>query len=396
MITDYDFPTSRDGALERLKNFVADQALRYDEERNYVVPRHSNVSMLSTSICYGLISADEAVEQALREHPFEEVEKFIQEIYWRRYWKSWLQMRPSIWDEYRQSVEEMNEDAELVARCREVEEGRGPIEVMNGFAKELREKGYLHNHARMWFAGYWIHYMKLPWQMGTQFFYRYLLDGDPAVNTLSWRWVAGWQTPGKTYQASRRNIEKFLDDSELDGKRDSLALLDGHEVVRPEGAKRNDPEEVEFASETPNDSLRSGVWLHEDDLNGPTFSCDLKIVTRDLGMEEHLDFPKFKTDWLSNVFAHAAQKSSADLVETKELSNALLDWCKEHSLKQLVTSYPMIGYLNDEVVKVREKLSKEGISLVLMRTENELEYLNLARGGFFGFWKKIKKLKGWE
>ncbi|MFY8135849.1 MAG: hypothetical protein ACOVKS_12685, partial [Aquimonas sp.] len=35
------------------------------------------------------------------------------------------------------------------------------------------------------------------------------LDADPASNTLGWRWVAGLQTPGKTYAASADNIARY-------------------------------------------------------------------------------------------------------------------------------------------------------------------------------------------
>ena len=43
------------------------------------------------------------------------------------------------------------------------------------------------------FASIWIFTLKLPWQLGAEFL-KYLLDGDHASNTLSWRWVAGLQT----------------------------------------------------------------------------------------------------------------------------------------------------------------------------------------------------------
>ena len=71
------------------------------------------------------------------------------------------------------------------------------------------ETGYLHNHSRMWFASIWIHTLELPWELGADFFLRNLLDADPASNTLSWRWVGGAQTVGKTYMASAQNIQKF-------------------------------------------------------------------------------------------------------------------------------------------------------------------------------------------
>jgi deoxyribodipyrimidine photo-lyase len=65
--------------------------------------------------------------------------------------------------------------------------------------QELVETGYLHNHARMWFASIWIFTLRLPWELGADFFLRHLLDGDAASNTLSWRWVAGLHTKGKHY-----------------------------------------------------------------------------------------------------------------------------------------------------------------------------------------------------
>ena len=67
----------------------------------------------------------------------------------------------------------------------------------------------MHNHARMWFASIWIFTLKLPWQLGAEFFLKHLYDGDAASNTLGWRWVAGIQTQGKNYLASEWNIKKF-------------------------------------------------------------------------------------------------------------------------------------------------------------------------------------------
>ncbi len=76
---------------------------------------------------------------------------------------------------------------------------------------QLVEEGWLHNHARMWFASIWIFTLRLPWELGADFFLRHLLDGDPASNTLSWRWVAGLHTRGKPYLARRDNIREFTE-----------------------------------------------------------------------------------------------------------------------------------------------------------------------------------------
>ena len=70
-------------------------------------------------------------------------------------------------------------------------EGKTNIECFNTWVNELKNHNYLHNHARMWFASIWIFTLGLPWQLGAEFFMKYLFDGDSASNTLGWRWVAG-------------------------------------------------------------------------------------------------------------------------------------------------------------------------------------------------------------
>ena len=88
-------------------------------------------------------------------------------------------------------------------------DGKTGIDCFDDWVKELKNYGYLHNHSRMWFASIWIHTLQLPWELGANFFLKNLIDGDPASNTLSWRWVAGLHTQGKCYVASEDNIKKF-------------------------------------------------------------------------------------------------------------------------------------------------------------------------------------------
>jgi len=193
-----DFPATRAEALARLSEFEK-KASRYSRERNYVVPGHLNVSRLSPAIRHRLVTEEEVAKYILHRYAFSTVEKFLQEVYWRRYWKSWLSLRPQVWNDYLTKLGALTQGT--------IE---GPVEIMNDFARELIETGYLHNHARMWFAGYWVHTLKRPWELGADFFYQHLLDADPASNTLSWRWVAGLQTVGKSYLARRSNLEKYL------------------------------------------------------------------------------------------------------------------------------------------------------------------------------------------
>ena len=89
--------------------------------------------------------------------------------------------------------------------------GKTGIDCFDAWISELEQTGYLHNHARMWFASIWIFTLRLPWQLGADLFLRHLIDGDPASNTLSWRWVAGLHTKGKTYLALSANIARYTD-----------------------------------------------------------------------------------------------------------------------------------------------------------------------------------------
>lgn len=77
---------------------------------------------------------------------------------------------------------------------------------MDALTRELIATGYLHNHTRMGWASYWIQVARLPWELGADWFFRHLLGADPASNTLSWRWVAGLQTPGKTRLVRESNF----------------------------------------------------------------------------------------------------------------------------------------------------------------------------------------------
>ncbi|MDA0768256.1 MAG: hypothetical protein O3A92_15715, partial [Verrucomicrobia bacterium] len=195
------FAATRAGALRQLEAFVP-RSGRYSRDRNHVLPGHSNVSRISPAIRHGLLDIDECIAAVLTRYAPSTVEKFVQELLWRRYWKSWLSLRPGVWNDYRRDLAALQsapEHSTTRQRAARAAAGEGPVAIMNHFARELTTTGYLHNHARMWFAGWWIHLERLPWQLGADFFHRHLLDADPASNTLSWRWVAGLQTPGKTY-----------------------------------------------------------------------------------------------------------------------------------------------------------------------------------------------------
>ena len=164
------------------------------------------VSRLSPYLRYRLLTEAEILAAVTQRHGPHAAAKFVQEVAWRTYWKGWLELRPAIWTRFI-----ADRDGASGAAVAQAEAGATGIACFDAWARELAEHGYLHNHARMWFASIWIFTLRLPWVLGADFFLRHLLDADPASNTLSWRWVAGLQTPGKTYLATAENIARFTE-----------------------------------------------------------------------------------------------------------------------------------------------------------------------------------------
>lgn len=212
-----DFTPTRERGLARLAQFLPAAGRHYAETRNADDGEReggrSNVSQLSPWLHAGLIGAPEVMEAVLGQHSPRAAEKFIAEVFWRIYFKGYLEQRPAVWADYctgrDAALAAVEANRGLATAYAEATGGRTGIEAFDVWARELVQTGYLHNHARMWFASIWIFTLKLDWRLGADFFLRHLMDGDAASNTLSWRWVAGLHTRGKHYLARPDNIARY-------------------------------------------------------------------------------------------------------------------------------------------------------------------------------------------
>ena len=206
-----NFEPSRAKALDKLNYFVENNLSEYSKLRNFDFgpENRSNISCLSPYITHGIIDEKEVIKKSLSKFSFSKNEKFIQEVLWRTYWKGWLELRPSVWNDYLIELNKIRDEFKDNQNYLNAIEGKTNFECFNQWVNELKDNNYLHNHARMWFASIWIFTLELPWQLGAEFFMQHLYDGDAASNTLGWRWVAGIQTQGKHYLASEWNIKKF-------------------------------------------------------------------------------------------------------------------------------------------------------------------------------------------
>ncbi|MEM9267322.1 MAG: DNA photolyase, partial [Pseudomonadota bacterium] len=96
------FEPTREAGLARLNAFAPRMGKTYTGQRNYDFgpARRSNVSVLSPWIRHRLITEEEVLATTLAHHAPSSAEKYIQEVFWRAYFKGWLEHRPSIWLDY--------------------------------------------------------------------------------------------------------------------------------------------------------------------------------------------------------------------------------------------------------------------------------------------------------
>ena len=152
------FEGSRFKALEKLNYFVENNLTEYSKLRNFDFgPKNrSNISCLSPYITHGLISEKEVIKKSLEKFSFPKIEKFIQEVLWRTYWKGWLELRPNVWSDYLMELNKIKGEFKNNQNYLNAIEGKTNIECFNSWINELKENNYLHNHTRMWFASIWI------------------------------------------------------------------------------------------------------------------------------------------------------------------------------------------------------------------------------------------------
>ncbi|GAA0579342.1 hypothetical protein GCM10009416_17180 [Craurococcus roseus] len=260
------FTPTREAGLARLGAVAAalgrDYAAGRNTDRGPDAPEPST-SALSPWLRHGLVLEEEAMRAALAAHGAQEAGKFVEEVAWRAYFKGWLEGRPAVWDAYRAQARRERDRLAAESGLRRVHDdacaGRTGIGCFDDWAREVVGRGWLHNHARMWFASIWIFTLRLPWSLGAEFFLRHLLDGDPASNTLSWRWVGGLHTRGKHYVARAENIARYTD-----GRYDPAGQLD--EDPTPLPPDDDVPPHRFSPPAAPRPEGRVALLLHEDDL----------------------------------------------------------------------------------------------------------------------------------
>jgi len=393
-------PTRAEGKA-RLAAFIPRMGRRYANGRNTDrgPGAHKAVSALSPYIRRRLVLESDAVTLALAEHGPEDAEKFVQEVIWRGYFKGWLERRPQVWDSYRTGLE-----ADLAAIDRDRRLRRDVDRAMNGqtglacfdaWAAELVETGYLHNHARMWFASIWIFTFALPWRLGADFFYRHLLDGDAASNTLGWRWVAGLHTRGKPYPADAQNIATFTAGRFTPRPGDLAEVTQGLEATEPDGL----PPVLPLRSIAPPQPRRpTALLITDEDCRVEDFDlAALDIRTSATLAAGHLRSPMTVSDLVQRfedgALADAAARSGFMTTTMRaDDPGALAKWAANAGAVQIATPYITRGPLRDWLDAAAPALARHGISLCEWRRDWDAAIWPHATAGFFKVKQNIPRI----
>lgn len=375
-------PPSRAAALARLADFAPRMGRAYEAGRNHDPGpgARRDVSMLSPHVRHRLVTEGELVAAALKQHGPRAAEKFIQEVFWRSYWKGWLEMRPSVWTRYGQA-----RDAALAAPPPGYEaalRGQTGIECFDAWARELVETGWLHNHARMWFASIWVFTLRLPWALGADVFLRHLLDADAASNTLSWRWVAGMQTRGKHYVARAENIARFTG-----GRFDPRGQLEEDPAPLDDG-----PASAAAPLPAP-DRVVEGpalLLLHEDDLHPESLDLGAARIVAVAGVVTADRRSPLGAAPGARAFAEAAMEDALaraaaryGVPASRVALEEVLGFAASHGAARIVTPWAPVGWTADALA---------GLPLLRVRRDWDSLCWPRATKGFFAFREHIPDL----
>ena len=370
------FETTRQGALSKLDHFIENEIANYNFKRNFDLgPKNrENVSCLSPYITHRLINEYETVKIVLKKYPYQKVEKYIQEVFWRVYWKGWLELRPKVWTDFVEDLKIIEDDEKIY----QAKNGQTEIDCFNDWVKELKEFNYLHNHTRMWFASIWIFTLKLPWQKGAEFFLKHLYDGDAASNTLSWRWVAGIQTKGKNYVAQSWNIEKFTNNRYKNVKLsdNAVSLVDKREY------------NLNQIENTNNNSSSKNLIFFENDLNLEKFNLNKYQNIYSILLDN--EYRKIKLDGKVLEFKKKLIENTIKTFpkDVKFISDSnFVDIFSEK--KDFDVIYPSVGENKSFLNNLRKKYD---LKINFLKDDRDIFCWRFSNKGYFNFKSNIPKI----
>lgn len=295
--------TMRGGRAAGLQRLAQVNAVNYAKSRNYL---NGQVSRLSPFLRHGALHANEVVAHALAQHGAQ-AEKFVSEVAYRDFFRQ-------AWYRFQTAILQNMEPAKVVLGQQplpaDLSQAQSGVVCMDDVVKQLHTVGYVHNHARMWFAAYVVHWLKVDWRQAADWFEAHLLDGDLASNHLSWQWVASTFSH-KPYFFNKENLVRFAGDAHckrcqadcpFDDSYEALQqrLFQEVEVINPPYPKAKQASAISVHSRR--DDLP--VWVHDEMLSPqhPLLNTtQAKVFIFDPALYGH--WPLKRLQWMADALA---------------------------------------------------------------------------------------------
>jgi deoxyribodipyrimidine photo-lyase len=191
----------RGGRQEALKRLNSIDIEQYNRNRHFI---NGDVSKLSPYFRYGCLTLKEASD-SVRYRFGMKAERFVYQLAWRDYWRRvWYDLGDGIFSDIEEAKVPLGD--KLMPDF--IRQGITGLPCMDGLIRDLMQEGYVHNHGRLWFAAYLVHWLKIDWREAADWFENYLIDGDKASNHLSWQWIASLFS-SRPYFFNKENLARY-------------------------------------------------------------------------------------------------------------------------------------------------------------------------------------------
>lgn len=259
-------PDWRGGRAQALERLAAMDVSGYAQSRNHL---DGAVTRLSPYLRHGCLSLPEAVQHVLSKHR-RHAAKLVAELSYRDYFRQ-------VWYRFGQGILQEMEPPKVALGQKPmpdfIEQGFTGLVCMDEIVHTLQKEGYVHNHARMWFAAYAVHWLKIDWRQAADWFEQRLLDGNLASNHLSWQWIAS-SFSQKPYFFNKENLVKFGGDHWCKQCRVQCPFDASYEQLEQQLFQKAEtttplvlPQISDTAATAPCTGQAGAVWLHDEMLS---------------------------------------------------------------------------------------------------------------------------------
>ena len=181
------FPPGEAAARARMHAWLKDGIRDYADRHDRL---EGGTSELSPYLHLGCLSPRELEQRARDAGAGKGPAEFVRQLCWRDFYAHVLLTNPAnARHAHQPAMDELEwEDDEeaFEAWC----EGRTGFPVVDAAMRQLRERGWMHNRARLIVGSFLTKDLHIDWRRGEAHFMSLLTDGDEASNNGNWQWIA--------------------------------------------------------------------------------------------------------------------------------------------------------------------------------------------------------------